>query len=262
MSERCENLSVCIIGQNVAGRIAPLLAQAAALAGEVVFVDGGSADDTRALVAREPRAKVVERAFDGNFAKQKNAALQAARGEWILFLDTDELAGPNLVRLLPELLLSRFHGFNIPRYWLAQEHPARYVYSEKHYPDRQLRLFRNRPELRYDETRPVHEAIPQEARGPVLGLRRAHLLHYCFLWEDRASRERKVARYMQSNASPINKVYLYEEFPHELRACREGYASGTAFGGSAMDYWIDRVRLWAKQPGALPGDVKETPTHV
>ncbi|MCW8133896.1 MAG: glycosyltransferase family 2 protein, partial [Planctomycetota bacterium] len=185
MSNAFAPLSVCIIGQNVAGRIAPLLEQAASLAGEIVFVDGGSTDGTVDLVRRQPKAKLVARAFDGNFAKQKNAALAQARGDWILFLDTDELAGPGLIRLLPHLLASRFTGFNLPRYWLAQDDPPRYVDSEKHYPDRQLRLFRNRPELRYDESRPVHEAIPREARGQVLGLRSGHILHYCFLWEDR-----------------------------------------------------------------------------
>lgn len=252
MSKALSRLSVCIIGQNVAARIGPLLDQASAMSGEIVFVDGGSTDGTVELVQKYPKAKLVTRAFDGNFAKQKNCALQHARGEWILFLDTDELVGPSFIRLLPELLTSRFTGFNLPRYWLAKDDPPQYVDSEKHYPDRQLRLFRNRPELRYDEARPVHEAIPREARGHVLGLRSAHILHYCFLWEDRASREKKVQRYMQSNPSAINQVYLYEEFPYTLRACREGFKNGRPFGGSPMDFWLDRVRLWAKQPSQMP----------
>lgn len=245
-------LSVCIIGQDVAARIQPLLEQASSIADEIVFVDGGSKDGTPELLAKYPKARLVTRAFDGNFAKQKNFALNHARGEWILFLDTDEMVGPNFIRLLPALMASRYTGFNIPRYWLASNDPPRYVDSEKHYPDRQLRLFRNRPELRYDESRPVHEAIPRESRGEVLGLRGAHILHYCFLWEDRAARERKVKRYMESNTSPINNVYLYEEYPHRLRACREGFVHGQTFGGSALDYWIDRIRLWAKEPREAP----------
>ena len=242
------SLCVCVIGQNVAPRLGPLLSQASAIASEIVFVDGGSQDQTADVVGRYPNVRLVHRPFDGNFAKQKNFALAQSRSAWNLVLDTDELLGPNFLCLLPALLRSRFHGFHIPRYWLAQETPPLYVCSEKHYPDRQHRLFRNRPELRYDENRPVHEAIPRESRGPCLSLKSAHLLHYCFLWEDREARAGKVARYLQANPSPINQVYLYEEFPHRLRPCREAIVSGRPVGGSALACGFDRARLWLKNP--------------
>jgi len=258
MATSSPTLTVCVIGQNVAGRLDPLMVQIGSIADEMIFVDGGSNDGTAAVIAKYPWARRVTRTFDRNFAKQKNFALQHARSEWILFLDTDELLGPNMLRLLPILLRSKFTGFNFPRYWLAQENPPRYVHSEKHYPDRQFRLFRNRPELRYDENRPVHEAIPLAARGRTLSLKRAHILHYCFLWEDRASRERKVAKYREANDSPINKVYLYEEQPHELKACRESFVEGKPLSGGTCDAWYDMLRLWIKQPSVGPQPIQAT----
>ncbi|MCW8132929.1 MAG: hypothetical protein KIS92_21460, partial [Planctomycetota bacterium] len=52
--------------------------------------------------------------------------------------------------------------------------------------------------------------------------------------------------------SAINNVYLYEEYPHTLRPCREGFRAGQPFGSSALDYWFDRARLRFKQPGDAP----------
>ena len=63
---------------------------------------------------------------------------------------------------------------------------------------------------------------------------------------------RKIARYREANASPINKVYLYEEYPHALKPCREALVNGRPVGGSGLDLWIDRARLWLRAPREAP----------
>ena len=55
------NLSACIIGQDMASRLPPLLDQLAGVAAEIIYVDGGSKDDSCELVARCPRARIIER---------------------------------------------------------------------------------------------------------------------------------------------------------------------------------------------------------
>lgn len=57
-------------------------------ADETLVLDGGSRDDSMRS-ARRFGARVVERRFD-NFAAQRNAALELARGDWVLMLDADE----------------------------------------------------------------------------------------------------------------------------------------------------------------------------
>jgi glycosyltransferase involved in cell wall biosynthesis len=69
---------------------------------ELVVVDSGSDDATRDLAARHG-ARVYERAFT-NFAEQKNAAIDYARGQWVLVLDADETISPRLRTWLSELI--------------------------------------------------------------------------------------------------------------------------------------------------------------
>lgn len=55
----------------------------------VLVVDGGSTDRTRAIVLTEPRARLMT-APKGR-ASQMNAGAREARGEWLLFLHADTL---------------------------------------------------------------------------------------------------------------------------------------------------------------------------
>jgi len=54
---------------------------------EVIVADGGSTDDTRAVVARQPAARLVEGARGR--ARQMNAGAAVARGDVLLFLHAD-----------------------------------------------------------------------------------------------------------------------------------------------------------------------------
>lgn len=56
---------------------------------EVIVVDTGSSDRS-AAIARKYGAKVVEFAWCDDFAAARNAGLEQASGDWILFLDADE----------------------------------------------------------------------------------------------------------------------------------------------------------------------------
>jgi len=238
-------LAVGILTQNQAHRIRPLLEQANTIANEVLLVDGGSTDTTAVLAAQFPKVRMIHRPFDGNFAAQRNFAIDAAKSDWILFLDTDELLGPNAVRILPALLRTEVHGVKFPRYWISPTKPTHYIESEIHYPDRQLRLLRRLPQIRFDENRPVHETIPKEARGPVLRLRRSHILHYCFQWESLEDRRKKVARYeARRQAWRTNRMYLFEEMEHRHYPLREDWRNGQPWVASMLDYWRDLARLY------------------
>lgn len=264
MAARSATLAVGIIGQDQAARLPPLLRHASRFADEILYVDGGSTDDSRRVVEAFPKARFISRRFDGNFARQRNVVMENLRSDWVLFLDTDELAGPLLLRLLPRLLASGFGSISMPRYWLASENPALYVDSPRHYPDRQTRLIRNRPGARYDESRPVHEWIPRQHRDPVLRLKHAHLLHYCLLWEDRAARERKVARYESVRHDPLNReLYLFEDFRHRLRPCREAWLDGGT-RTSSVDAALDLLRFgaFALRHGAFSSGAAKTAEHA
>src|SRR5439155_21009425 len=61
---------------------------------EIVVVDGGSRDRTAAL-ARRLTDRVLTNRWPG-YRAQKQFALDAARGEWVLNLDADERISPEL----------------------------------------------------------------------------------------------------------------------------------------------------------------------
>src|SRR5919204_6512245 len=80
------------------------VAEQSAPAGELIVADDGSRDDS-AAVAERAGARVLRRAEGGwGAAGARNAALEAATGARILFLDSDDLLVPTaLERLGPAL---------------------------------------------------------------------------------------------------------------------------------------------------------------
>ncbi len=59
---------------------------------ELIVVDDGSTDETPSYLASvaDPRLKVLRRPHTGNVAAVRNAGVDAAGGEWIAFLDSDD----------------------------------------------------------------------------------------------------------------------------------------------------------------------------
>jgi len=70
---------------------------------EIIVVDDGSRDDTpeicRHLAARDPRVRHLRQANRG-LPAARNAGLAAARGEWVAFLDDDDLWHPRFVEAM------------------------------------------------------------------------------------------------------------------------------------------------------------------
>jgi glycosyltransferase involved in cell wall biosynthesis len=83
-------LSLCMIVKDEEEMLPRCLAAAAAAVDEIVIVDTGSSDRTIAI-AREFGARVIERAWTGDFAEARNVSFDAATGDWLMFLDADEV---------------------------------------------------------------------------------------------------------------------------------------------------------------------------
>jgi len=217
-------LSICVTTFNRLPLLPRLIDQLSGLGDELVVLDSHSTDGSAEWLAARDDVRLVQRPFDGHYGRHKNALLDAASGDWILLVDSDELLGDRLRARLRWLIRIPFAThFRIPRYWLAPGDGLRHVVAERLYPDYQTRLFRNRPVFRYGEEAAVHEHFPRRGRGWGPRVNGCHLFHLDFLIADRATREAKVARYDATDASAnlTSAVYLWEDQPHALQPCEE-----------------------------------------
>ena len=97
------------IGHAVSAALASV--SAAGLRGEVIVCDGGSQDATRERAKRS--GALVLQAPKGR-AKQLNAGLRAARGDWVMLLHADALCNPRMLEAADASLergaVAREHG--------------------------------------------------------------------------------------------------------------------------------------------------------
>ncbi len=150
------SLFAVILTKNEARHIGACIASVA-WADQVLVSDSLSDDGTPDL-ARAAGAVVVQRPFEG-WARQRNAALDSAAqlgASWVLFVDADERATPELAAEIRQVVESRAEvGWNVPRFnFIVGKQP----HHGGFYPDYQLRLLRL-GRARYDLSRPVHEVV-------------------------------------------------------------------------------------------------------
>ena len=82
-------LSAIILTHNSEETLARAL-ESISFSDEIIAIDDYSSDSSKEI-AKKYGAVVKERELEGDFAKQRNFGLEHAKGNWILFLDSDEL---------------------------------------------------------------------------------------------------------------------------------------------------------------------------
>jgi (heptosyl)LPS beta-1,4-glucosyltransferase len=181
-------LVVVILTKDEASHIQACVASVRAWTDAVVVWDSGSTDGTQEL-AREAGAQVHYRPFD-DYARQRQAALNAVEAEWILFVDADERATPALAAEIQQAIRStQYAGYWIPRRNIIVGHEMR---GGGFTPDCQLRLLR-REQARYDLSREVHEIVELDGEAGYL---QEPLIHYNYAdWAQFHRKQRFYARY-------------------------------------------------------------------
>ena len=84
---------------------------------EVLVIDDASTDNTISI-AQKHNAHVYSHCLEDNFAAQRNYGLKQAKGEWVLFLDSDEIVTENLKNEIRHELKGcsdAVKGYYIPR---------------------------------------------------------------------------------------------------------------------------------------------------
>lgn len=160
-------LSILIITGNEEQNIRPCL-ESVSWADEIVVVDSFSADAT-AAIAREYTAHVYQRAWEG-YALQKNFGHARCSGEWVLSIDADERASPQLRdEILSALRSSAYVAYRIPiRDFMFGRWVDHGGWDRQHH----IRLYR-RAQARWESL--VHETVTID--GPV-GALKGPILHF------------------------------------------------------------------------------------
>jgi tetratricopeptide (TPR) repeat protein len=145
-----QTVSLCMIVKDEEAMLPRSLAAVAPFVDELIVVDTGSTDGTVAI-AESFGATVLHHAWDGDFAAARNVGLDAATSDWLMYLDADEVLvageGDRLRELLSHtwregIFLTESNHVGELEDGVAVQHNA-------------LRLFRNRPEYRFEGR--VHE---------------------------------------------------------------------------------------------------------
>lgn len=135
-----ERISVVLATFNEGDNLGRCLESVRGLTWEIVVVDGGSKDKTLDI-AKEFGSKIIKTQNLLNFHINKNKAIDAASGDWILQLDADEVVTGELAEEIKKVISvkSSINGYWIPRrnFFLG-----RFLKKGGQYPDYTLRLYR------------------------------------------------------------------------------------------------------------------------
>jgi len=108
-------LSVIILTKNERENITKVI-QSVKFASEIVVVDNGSTDKTLTF-AKKYNTKIIDASNIANdFARLRNLGMRSAKGDWILFLDSDEEILPELqVEIKSAITSNEFQAYKIKR---------------------------------------------------------------------------------------------------------------------------------------------------
>ncbi len=98
------NLSIAIMCKNAAHGIAATIKSVQGLSNDIVVYDTGSTDDTVAI-AKQFAVRLYQGPWEG-YGKTRNTTIGKTKHDWVLTIDSDEVAEPSLVQEIRQLNLS------------------------------------------------------------------------------------------------------------------------------------------------------------
>lgn len=224
-------LSVVILTLDEEKHLEACLESVRSFADERLVFDSGI-DDRLVEIARAAGARVERRRFD-NYPAQRNAALEAADGDWVFFVDVDERAGERLgSEISREIARAQASPDGAVLFWVPRRNYifGKWIAHTGWYPDYQPRVLK-KGSAHFDRERRVHELVV--AQGPQLYLQEP-LVHYNY--ESLRQFRDKQERYTRFEAEIL--------FRGGVRPKGRGY-----IGQPAREFWRRFIQLEGYKDG-------------
>lgn len=245
-----------MIVKNEERHLGRLLASVVQFADEIVVLDTGSTDKTRAI-ALEFGARCCDFAWCDDFAQARNASMRHCSGDFIMWLDADDIIEPSSCERLKALFCQpiAWDVLYLPYYYhYTPENPQR---GKRKMPPR---IWRNRIGIHW--IHPIHESLQYPGKvvkeRDITGI---EVLHYP-LRKAHGSSERNLGIMKQAATSREyrHSEYMYwhiaKEFSH-LGNPRQGvyyYEKAVALCDQANRFGLSRLYIGLARQYRLLGD--------
>jgi len=244
-------LSLCMIVRDEEEMLPRCLAAARPAVDELIVVDTGSVDRT-VEIARSFGATVIEREWTGSFSDARNVSFDAASGDWIMYLDADEVLVAQDAGRLRALTGRTWRE----AFYLVETNFTGDLDDGTAVTHNAMRVFRNRPEYRFSGR--LHEQIGATLPGYLperLEQTAIRVEHYGYLGVVRDAREksrRNIELLLAQQAESPPTPFLHFNLGSEYAAAGDAPAALEQF-----------ERAWAMVSAEPHGELYEfTPSLV
>jgi Glycosyl transferase family 2 len=212
-------LSVCILMKDEIQSLRLIAAATRGLADEIVVVYDDHRDAGFKDAAEKCRARVVTHRWQNDFAAARNAGLQAARGEWVFWIDSDETPVFRSAEVVRKLL----EPPDVLGYYVTIEDAGE---TSTMTSSRHLRLYRRREEIQYLGRIHEHFIEPLESLAEQWGMKilssPVKMCHTGYLSKWRAEKlKRNIALLELELADRPRQLYYLVELGRSLLLARQ-----------------------------------------
>ncbi len=234
------SLSAAIIVKDEANGLDACLTSLRGLVDEIIVVDTGSTDHTVAVAERHG-AIVTHEPWQGDFAAPRNRSLDLATGDWVLSVDADEQVEGDFDDARAYLdRAAACVGFRV-----------RFVPRVGWTPFREYRLWRNRPDIRFQGQ--IHETVVPSLRAvadayalQIEPFDRITIRHFGYEGDRADKRVRDEPLLVAELARRPDRPFVYDHLARVYEAAGDGER--------AVDTWKEGIARVRARDHLLPED--------
>jgi glycosyltransferase involved in cell wall biosynthesis len=138
-------LSIALATYNEESNIKKFLENFSDIGDEIIIVDGQSSDNTVKIAQKYPKVKIISTTNKPMFHLNKQMAIDACQGDWILQMDADELLTPQLKKEIKSIVGQNPEKIEYNGFWIKRKNFFLGSFLKKGgvYPDPTIRLYKN-----------------------------------------------------------------------------------------------------------------------